>query len=245
MELSGLKRIFCLIIAVVVLAAMACPAFAAENEFVPSIPYKGSPDIVEIEDEDGNPAIGRIVEDGETIDYIYAACLVVTPVSEAKTSTLIPDHAEELLLDVYDKLTKGTMTIPYEKHSDSLKGKTLVIRDLFDASWLCDDHPVIVAQPGVTVELIFDLGVAPDDEVYCMTYKNNEWNPIVSLVNNGDGTVTCVFEDFCPIEFSIVRASSPSETGDNMNVGLWIALMAISAAALVVLVVVKNRNSGR
>ena len=236
-----MKRVVCLIAFFAVVLGLACPVFAAEDGFVPSISYKGAPEIVGSYDPEGKPILGSVKDkEGKVIKYVYEPCLVITPVSEAKTSAQIPDAAEELLLSVYDRLANGTMTIPYEKHDEALKGKELVIRDLFDVSWLCSDHPVIVAEPGVTVELTFDLGVKQDAEVYCMTYKNNEWNPIVSLVNNGDGTVTCVFEDFCPVEFSVVQKTPPVQTGDRMDVTLWVAVLTVSAAALVVLLISKR-----
>ena len=200
-----MRRIVTLLLVLVLCISLACPVFA--DEFVPSISDKNAPEIVPGKDPDGKPTIGRILKDGEVIDYIYEGCLVVTPVSQAKTSTLIPDAAEELLLDVYAKLNSGAMQLPYEKISSKLDPKKMVIRDLFDASWLCKEHPEMVAPAGVTVEITFDLGVGKNTDVYVMTYKNNAWNSIVSVENNGDGTVTCVFEDFCPIAFALTVPS--------------------------------------
>lgn len=242
-----MKRIISFTMVIVLCLCLGMPAFAAENEFVPSIGYKGAPEIVPVKDKNGNDAIGEVLEDDKVTDYIYSPCLVVTPVSEAKTSSLIPDAAEELLLSVYDQLVAGTMQIPYEKHNADLKANEMVIRDLFDASWLCQDHPTIVAPKGVTVRITFDLGVKEADKVFCMSYKNNEWNPIVSLVNNGDGTVTCVFEDFCPIEFSVQSKTPPVQTGDitGKYLPLWIGLLVASAAGLVTMLVVSRRKEVR
>lgn len=236
-----MKRVISMLAVLVLCISLACPVFA--DEFVPSITDKNAPDIITIKDEEGKPAIGIINENGKPIDYVYGGCLVVTPVSQAKTSTLIPDDAEKLLLEVYDKLNNGSMQLPYEKISDKLDPKKMVIRDLFDASWLCTDHPIEVAKPGVTVELTFNLGVGKDTDVYVMTYKNNEWNPIVSVENNGDGTVTCVFEDFCPIAFAVQQGSNvpPSQTGDNASLTLWIVLLAVSALALVAVIVFRRK----
>lgn len=236
-----MRRIVTLLLVLVLCISLACPVFA--DEFVPSISDKNAPEIVPGKDPDGKPTIGRILKDGEVIDYIYEGCLVVTPVSQAKTSTLIPDAAEELLLDVYAKLNSGAMQLPYEKISSKLDPKKMVIRDLFDASWLCEEHPEMVAPAGVTVEITFDLGVGKNTDVYVMTYKNNAWNPIVSVENNGDGTVTCVFEDFCPIAFAVQQGSStpPSQTGDTADLTLWIALLAVSALGLVAVVVFRRK----
>lgn len=243
-----MKRIICLIVAIVACLTLACPAFAAEGEFVPSISYKGAPDIVTVKDPSGETAIGVVCDaDGKVIDYLYSSCLLVTPVSEAKTSTLIPDAAEKLLLEVYEALSTGMMTLPYEKYNADLNPSEMVIRDLFDVSWLCTDHPEALAPKGVTVTVIFDLGVDADETVYCMSYKNSEWNPIVSVENNGDGTVTCVFEDFCPIAFALRSNVPPSKTGDNVGQTLyiWIIVMVVSAAAVVVLLITGRRKKER
>lgn len=240
-----MKRVVCLIAVMALCVALACPAFAAEDDFVPSIPYKGAPDIVPVVDPEGNSVIGIVTEKEEIIDYVEDHCLVVTPVAEAEKSELIPEDAKEQLLDLYDKLKDGTMEIPYEKHGKDLDKKDMVIRDLFDISWLCEDHPVIVAEDGVYLELIFDLGVDEDTDIYAMSYVDGEWIPVVELTNNGDGTVTVVFEDVGPVEFSVEQKSPPAATGDQMDITLWMILMVVSAAALVVLMLPKNRKYAR
>ncbi len=243
-----MKRIVFIIVAAVMCMAMACPAFAAEGEFVPSISYKGSPDIVTVKDSDGNDASGIIKDkEGNVVNYIYGPCLVITPVSGANTSTLIPSDSKEVLLDVYEALSTGMMVLPYEKYNTELNPNEMVIRDLFDASWLCGDHPVMVVPDGVTVTITFNLGVDANETVYCMTYTNNEWAPIVSVTNNGDGTVTCVFEHFCPIAFAVRSKTPPSQTGDpiGQTMYIWVAVMVASAAAVVVLLVAGHRKNNR
>lgn len=236
-----MKRMISLLVVLVLCIGFACPVYA--DEFVPSISEKDSPSVVPGKDPDGKPIIGRILKDGEVIGYVYEDCLVITPVSKAKTSTLIPDAAEVLLLDVYAQLNSGAMKLPYEKISDKLDPSKMVIRELFDASWLCGDHPEEVAPAGMVVEITFDLGVGKDTTVYTMSYKNSQWNPIVSTKNNGDGTVTCVFEDFCPIAFSVQQGSNvpPSQTGDTADLTLWIVLLAVSALALVAVVAFRRK----
>lgn len=237
-----MKKFICFITAVMLCVSLASFAFAAEVEFVPSISYKGAPDIVEITDDEGNPAIGTIVdENGEVTDYLEEHCLLITPISEANTSTKIPADAKELLLSVYDQLEKGTMKLPYGKNVDSDK---MIVRDLYDVSWLCTDHPEIVALPGVTVTLTFNIGVDASTEVVVMTYKNNAWGEIVSVKNNGDGTITCVFEDFCPVAISVpVPGGESSDTGDKSDITLWVALLSVSAVAVVAMIALRRRES--
>ena len=124
----------------------------------------------------------------------------------------------------------------------------MVIRDLFDVSWLCGegsgytdhpDHPAMVAPKGVVVRVTFDVDIGKNVKVYTLSLKNGGWNPIVETVNNGDGTVTCTFEDFCPVAMSVETGSTqpPAQTGDN-KLGLWITAMSVSVLALGALLVV-------
>lgn len=233
-ELSKMKRFFAIITAVMVCVSLMVPAMAAQ-EFKPSVTNKPAPEVI---------AARIINKEGKIIKEVGEECLIITSVADANTSTEIPAASKAVLLSVYDKLMDGSMTIPYEKHNPKLDPSKMVIRDLFDATFVCEECPALLEPEGVVLEIVFDLNVEPGVEVYTMTYKNDEWNPIVSTVNNGDGTVTATFEKLCPIEFSINTGSTPpSGTGDQGNTSLW-AIIAISAlAAIVVLTVVYNVSS--
>lgn len=228
-----MKKFVSLFAVLVLCASLVCPVYAAE--FVPSISDKSAPELVE----------GNIIKDGEELPGLEEDCLLITPVSEAKESDEIPDAAEQMLLFVYNGLKDGSMSLPYDKVG--VDGKNMVIKDLFDVTWLCSDHPDIVAPAGVHVELTFDLGVAKDAKVVAMTYKHDQWNPVVEVTNNGDGTVTAVFEDFCPVVFAVSTGAdqTPSDTGDNADLTLWIVLMVVAGAALVTLAVFGRKFIGK
>ena len=229
-----MKRFFAIITVVMMCAALMVPAVAAQ-EFMPSVTNKPAPEIV----------IARILdEDGEVLKEV-GDCLIITPVSQVDTSTEIPEDSRVILKDVYGKLTAGTMTIPYEKHNPNLDPAKMVIRDLFDATFVCEDCPAMLEPEGVVLEIVFDLNIDPGVEVYTMTYKNNQWDPIVSTVNNGDGTITATFEKLCPVEFSINTGSTPpSVTGDQGNLSLW-GIVAIGALAAIVVLTVVYRTSSK
>ena len=239
-----MKKLVSLLIALVLCLCAVAPVYA--SEFVPSIPEK---DIVIVpgEDDEGNPTIGRIIDkDGTPIAFVYLDCLVVTPISKAETAEKIPDDARALLLSVYEQLVSGAMELPYHKFSENVDPSTMVIRDLVDISWLCEDHPALLASSEYYLELTFALGVDADVFVYVMNYKNDDWNPIASTTNNGDGTVTCLFRHLCPVSFSVSNVNyAPPQTGDTANLTLWITLMAVSVVALGALVVVLKKSSGR
>ncbi len=240
-----MKRVISMLVVLTLCLSLAIPVLA--TDFVPSITGKDSPDIVPVTDENGNKVQGEIVDaNGNVIGYLDEKCLVITPISEAETSEEIPDHAEDLLLSVYRQLKNGTMKLAVEKYNQGLNADDMVIRDLFDVTWLCEEHPEIVEPAGVYVRLTFNLGVDKNTDIYCMSYKHNDWQ-VIPLVNNGDGTVTCTFEDFCPVAFAVKSGTDtpPSQTGDDANLGLWIGLMSVSVVALAAVLVFSRRKAAR
>lgn len=224
-----MKRMFAIITVALMCVSLMVPAMAAQ-EFMPSVTNKPAPEVM----------VARILDkDGSVIEEVGNECLIITPVSEVETSTEIPEASRVVLRDVYQKLTDGSMTIPYEKHNDNLDPSKMVIRDLFDATFVCTECPELLEPEGVVLEIVFDLNVAPGVNVYAMTYKNDQWDPIVSCVNNGDGTVTATFEKLCPVEFSInTDTTPPSGTGDVNPFSVWGVIAIVSLAAIVILTVV-------
>lgn len=217
-----MKKFICLLAAIAVIACMTTAVFADTGSFVPSITYKDGPDIE------------SAVLEGEDV----SACLIVTSITGAREqSTDITQAARDLLLQVYEDLSSGDMKLPIEND--------YVIRELVDVSFrltTCEQaghgHMQWLDQENTSVTVRFDLGVDADATVTVMTYRDGVWEPIESVTNLGDGTVVCVFEHLCPVAFCVETektsgGDTPSPTGD--GIGLWVALMAVSAAAVVTL----------
>ncbi len=233
-----MKRILSLIVAMTLCVSLLA-SFAFAEDFVPSIGDKDHPEIVPVEGD----IIGQIIgDDDQIISDVDSGCLVITPVSEANTSTEIPDEARDTLLDVYDQLSNGSMELPYDS---SLNPDDMVIRDLFDMSFLCEEHPEML-ESGGTLKITFDLGVAAGDTVVAMVYVDGEWIT-VELINNGDGTVTCFFDQVCPVVFAVKQTETPPQTGDfsGSDILLWALLMAGSAVAFVVCIVIYRKKVAR
>ena len=220
-----MRRFVSFMAVVLVCLCMAAPAMAAKDSFVPSIGYKGGPDII----------------DAEINDEDVLECLVVTSVQEAENrSTEIAQEDRDLLLKVYDQLVDGSMKLPME-------GDDYVIRELVDVSFSvpCDEedsHKEQLAEEGTKLDVTFDLGVEPDEYVTVMAFVDGKWVG-VPTDNNGDGTVDCEFEDICPVVFCVQDAAPPAQTGDiaGQQLILWIVLMVVSFVAVVVLVVRRNK----
>jgi hypothetical protein len=222
-------------------------AFAAEDDFVPSISYKDGPTLVTREDGAGGVAVGVIRDaEGNDISYVYEEdCLVVTTIAQAlrDIETGIPNEAELLLEEVYRGILGGTMDMPFENSDD------LAIIQMMDATFLCngaadgEDHEKLLETEGVRMELIFDLGVGAGVPVSVMCYVDGKWIE-VETVNNGDGTVTCLFEKTCPIVFAVpTNAVETPPTGDNSTaeLGLWIGLLIASSVAMTCLVIFRRK----
>lgn len=248
--MNKMKRVTCLMIALAVCLSLSVPVFATQNDdFVPSITYKPSPEIITVTDPEGNEAIGVIRnKDGEILDYVDHGCLLITPIAHIwDTEVEVPEEVEKLLTFVYEELNENEMEIPYDKHEGlDLDGKTMVIRDLFDARWTCEEHRAMIEAEGVYFEITFDLGVAADTSIYVMTYDEEakEWSPVVKTVNNGDGTVTCTFEHLCAIEFSMPMATAtvPAEDAASMPIWPWILILVVAVAAIIVIIVSKKNK---
>lgn len=224
-----MKKIICLAVALLVCFCAVGPAYAAEG-FVPSITYKDHPQV--------KFPVSLVDEDGNTIDEIDEGCLVVTSIGEVDESKDIPEDARKELKEVYQKLQDGSMELPTDGKED------YVVRDLFDVSLICTDgHKEELEKEGVYLEVTFDLKVASGTDVVVMVYLDGQWVPVPMVTNNGDGTVTVLFEDICPVAFAVSEASHtpPAQTGDNSGIVIWGAVMAVAAAALVVMLMFRRK----
>lgn len=210
------------------------------NSFVPSITYKEG---LEATDAAFNLAPGTGSETGEGIDE----CVVVTSIAQAKDkSTDISQEDRDLLLEVYEKLNDGSMKLP-------LKGET-VIKELVDVSFeyedcrLIEEHghkDEVLKQEGVTLTVKFAMNLAQEENLVVVSYVDGEWIEVESTVN-ADGTVTCIFEDVCPVAFVLCEGAEEASEGAAPWTGdmimMWVIVMAVCAAGIVAAVVFMKKR---
>lgn len=218
-----MRRFVCAVLAFLLCASLALPAFAA---FTPSVAVKETPVVStvvskngkEVTNEEGLKAVATIVtttEEGEEAEetHVFEGSLVITSVSDAKAGKQTDKSDEKLtkqekevqkeLKKVHDDLEKGKMEIPYVDMG--LKAENMVIRELFNLAWHpAEDNSVdgqhfeeIMADGKSELHLTLDLGIGKNDKVYIMVYAEDETGKKVwqkmEAENNGDGTVTVAF----------------------------------------------------
>lgn len=238
-----MKKVICLVVAIVICVSLACPAWAAESGFVPSISYKTGPEIVPTQDEQGNDVYGILRDaDGNILAYLGHACLKITPVADALDEEVsLENEIRNRLLFVYNGLNDGTISVPYDGDTEK---NTVAVRDLFDIIWNCEEHKAMFEQEGVTLDITFDLGIMEDVNICVMSYDESTgtWESIVKAVNNGDGTVTCTFSHFCVVAFSMITATSVVEATAGGGATIWIVLFVLAAAAVAAILILKNKK---
>lgn len=231
-----MRKVFSVLVVLLLCASMVLPA-AAAGTFVPSITYKPTPQV-------SDPMLTAV--DG-TEQKLSGSCVVVTSIEEARDKTTdITQEERDLLLEVYEKLSNGEMTLPLEED--------YIIRELVDVSFAYDgcrtqeshNHKdEKLKEEGTTLTLNFQLKLNKKVELDVLTYIDGEWKRVESVTTNKDGSVTCVFEDICPVVFAVKETVEISPyTGDaaGRNLGLWIGVMAASMVAMVAVVVLGRKK---
>lgn len=210
--------------------------------FVPSITYKDGLDITDLESN-------IEIEGGNNWGTGIDQCVVVTSIAQAEEkSTDISQEDRDLLLEVYEALANGEMELPVKED--------YVIRDLVDISFEYEDcrcqeehghKDECLAEEEITLTITFDMDLEEDEEVIVMAYVDGEWGAIKSVENNGDGTVTCIFEDICPVAFIVNEPANTTgpQTGDSVgqNMWMWMMVMAGCVVGITGLLVMKRRKT--
>lgn len=258
-----MRRIISLLAAVVLCFSLALHAYAWD--FVPSISYKPTPEL------DGATLVtSGETEIGEENLDIYG-CIVVTSIIQAKEKTTdIEQEARDELLEVYAKLNDGAMdmfAIPeeyfqeqdsnapaLETHTNmgmSYENKNYVVIQLVDVSFakrVCidvgHDHWEVLEREDVNATLDFDLGVTKDETVVVLHFHNGQWLPVEKVTNNGDGTVTCVFEHFCPVAFCVEKEilEEPQQAAADYSWLLWLVVLVACAVTVAVLGIYREKD---
>ena len=251
-----MKKLFTITVAIIMILTITVSASAAQ--FVPSITNKGAPELVVIDIVDGKEVVGFITDaEGNQLSTEYLDCLIISSITEALNDADLPEGVKEVLLKVYDEFVKGAKLsdvcpdladIVKEKWGKDKTPDDLVIKDLFDVTDYCDDINEHL-NGGAVLDLTFDLGIGAGTFITAMVYVDGKWVPVKNCINNGDGTVTVEFTDICPVAFLVPGSGQNMDvvspiTADTSSIFTWGAVMVISLAAIVALVIYRRKVNG-
>lgn len=251
---KNIKRVIAFLLCLTVVG----PVITTRAEFTPSVSSKPAPEIVTTPDGEGREIIGYVKNSsGNVLSTEYKGALIVTPISEADTSSQIPKKAAEELKIVYNDIVLGkTVFSKYDALNRMVEsalgaGKNadaLVVRDLFDITEVSSTIKSNLPGQGNTMDITFDLDIAADEFIAVMVYRDSKWQLIPNVVNNGDGTITCTFDYFCPVAFLVpgsgVKGQLVPVTGDTVmkDVTLWVVLAGVSLVVMIGVVLVYRRK---
>ncbi len=235
-----------------VLAVMLFTVTAYAEKFTPSVQQKGAPEIVMVNDQNGNEVVAIIKDaSGKEVAGVSAANLQITPVSDAAKASA---EIREMLENAYKQITDSdSLKALIPNLPDVLKemkwdipAEALVVRDLFDVS-LVGESKDLLAQEGNTITVRFKLGLTSEEQMLTLhNFESDKWEAIygakVERHDNGDVSVT--FDSLSPVAFAVKNDSyvAPAESGSNgMMIGA-IVVVAVVAGIVVVLLVKNNKN---
>lgn len=160
-----------------VLALMLCVALAVPAMAAPSVTYE---------------AVSKeiLVDSAFNGEEVSSKLVVTTELGAANSDVVCPEY-----LEVLEQIKSGAMVLPLEEGFE--------LRDVVCVDFIDEEMAEALKEEGVTVTVTFDLGVAAEAEVVAFSFVDGEWIEAVSVVNNGDGSVTVVFEDICPVVFAV------------------------------------------
>ena len=216
-----MKKLVCIFAMLALCLSLVCPAFAAEDTFVPSISYKDGPEITAVD---------------ENYDIRH---LVVTSIKAARDkSTDITQEDRDLLLSLYEQLLSGGMKLPM-----SSDVQTYVIRDLVHVGFTVDclesgdGHEEKLDQKNATLAVTFRLGIDANTNMIVMSYIQGQWVPVENVVNHGDGTLSCELEDVGPVAFVVCNQTTEPQPGPQGigNLLWWLLLLLICICVLTVM----------
>ena len=211
-----MKRIVCLFVAVLLCAVLSVRTYATgpDIDFVPSITAKPAPEMSTgaTSDTTGEP----VIEIYDPVNEVISACpldhLLITPLSDIMNdegNLSISSDAIETVKHAYELLNHPEMNIleAVPELEDELlsagvyldAADTVVVTAIFDVSVMCDEMKEYLSGNGNYVELTFEADIPEGYKAIVLVYKNNEWQNVRSVTQNGDGTITCTFEHFCPV----------------------------------------------
>ena len=216
-----MKKILAVLLCLVLLFALSLNTIAAE--FTPSAENKRAPEIVGIEDEDGNiqKFVFHDAETGEELTSEDSLDLKITSESEVDDRT-IPE-IEEMIEEAKEEISKaetvgdlpsqwGLKTQLEERIVNDenpavreLELKDFVVSDLFDISLTKNGEEIEQVPPGQYVEFNLQTNFRPGDVVYVLVRCSDEtgWTLVDWVEIDENGVMHIRTSSLCCLAFVV------------------------------------------
>lgn len=226
-----MKKVLAICLTMVMVVGMSVTVFAAPNGFVSSVSGNTAPSIVTFEPSDDD----------------CTANLVITPYGDRSD---LPDALRTIFEKAYNEivnsnnLTELNAELAKIAANKKIDGKKLAVSDLFDIHVTgCDFH-----DGHVDFDVILDADTLSHFVALLHMNKNGEWELVADaeVVNNGEHLKFSVdsFSPFAVVVDTTDGNGDVPQTGDNGMVYIYAILMAVSAVALIVVLVKSKKRKG-
>ena len=224
-----MKKVLAICLMMVMVLSMSVNVFAASGGFVSSPSGNPAPTVVSFDPSDDG-CTGR---------------LVVTPYGDRNT---LPSSLKDLIEKAYsdiansDDLTKLNAELAKLAADKKIKGKDLAVSDLFDIHVTgCDYH-----DEHVDFDITLDADTLDRFEGLLHMNKDGVWELVADaeVINNGDHLKFSVdsFSPFAIVVNTGVDTPDAPQTGDNSMIHIYAIIMAVSAIAVIVIVVKSKKQ---
>lgn len=218
-----MKKVLVVLLAVIMMMSMTLTAFAAPGKFVSSPTGQQAPIVISFEDDE------------------CTGSLIITPYGDRDE---LPAALQALMKKAYDEIKASTdltelcAALKNLAAAKKIKGTNLAVTELFD-----------IRVEGCTIHdghHDFDIVINPDtlkNFVGLLHMKENgEWELIsdAKVIANGDHLAFSV-DTLSPFAIVVNTGANPSQTGESNMIYVYIAVMAVSALAIV-LIIAKSRK---
>lgn len=213
-----MKKIIAFCIALVMMVGMCLPSFAALGGFISSPGGKKGPELVDYDNANSE----------------CTAILIITSYADRHT---LDDATRAKLEEAYSIIVNSTdittLNAALAKLADdqNMDGKKLAVSDLFDISYYsCDIHDDHGA---------FTVTIKPEtltNFVGLLHLNGDEWELIDNAKveeQDGEEVLTFTIEELSPFAIVVNTDEEAPQTSDDFQWLFYIALMVVSAAAMV------------
>ncbi len=239
-----MKKAISLILSLVMVLGFSVAAFAAEDDFRPSVDSKDHPVIVP-QDFNGISFDALILgENDEVIEGIHIVTerrpdgeIIVTAYSEKDVADDRVDvvYFEASYQEILDARSLAEL--------NELIPLGMIVRDFFDVTLVGTYKDIF--KEGKKLQIRFDIGAQLKEKLMVLTRCSDEsgWEFVESVTINPDGTVTVVFDRLCPVIFlteDTGAVQSPA-TSDFASKALWSLAIIFGIGSICMVVASKKR----